>query len=246
MATTHLPLLDEVIAAHGGIERWAAVRHLTLQVRLSGNILALRFQSPRIRSWTVRVDTQQIHIVLDPFPRPGLIGCFDGQHLRIESGDGAHLQAQRRVRWSTNGTITRRVIWDDLDALYFFSYALWNYAVTPFLFRWTGFDCREDRPLRRRNGGSLRCLRVVYPPRFPTHCREQRFYFDDAGLLRRIDYSADVFGPWARAVHECGVHQTFDGLVFPTHRIVFARVGSQHALRLFSLMEGWVDHVAAE
>ena len=137
-------------------------------------------------------------------------------------------------------------MWNDLDLLYFLGYALWNYAATPFVFLWNGFECRENTPLRERNGPTLRALHVMYPPGFPTHCREQKFYFDDAGLLRRIDYSADVFGEWARAVHECDSHRMFDGLVFPTHRVVFARTPSGRPLRRVRLMEGWIDHVAVD
>ena len=241
---TTAPLLVEVVAAHGGIERWSAVRRLSLQVRVRGNILVLRLQSPRVRSLNVTIETHRIHVSLDPFPRAGQIGYFDGQEVRIETDD-ARIMAQREVRRSAEGTVTPRLVWDDLDLLYFLGYALWNYAVTPFVFLWTGFDCREGAPWRARDGATQRSLHVTYPPAFPTHSREQRFYFDDRGLLRRIEYSADVFGGWARAVHECDSHRTFDGLVFPTHRVVFARTAAGRARRALRLMEGWVDHVAA-
>jgi hypothetical protein len=198
-----------------------------------------------MRSFKVIVDTQRIHVSLDPFPRTGLIGDFDGQHVRIETRDVAHTVAQREIVRSADGAVRRRVAWDDLDLLYFLGYALWNYAVTPFVFLWSGFECREGAPARDHTGATLRSLHVIYPPAFPTHCREQWFYFDNAGLLRRIEYSADVFGGWARAVHECDSHRTFDGLVFPTHRVVFPRSAAGRARRAFRLMEGWIDHVAA-
>lgn len=73
---TNVPLLDEVVAAHGGAERWARVRRLELQVRIGGNILALRFKSPRNRSLEVTVDTRRVHVSLDPFPRRGMRGIF--------------------------------------------------------------------------------------------------------------------------------------------------------------------------
>ena len=191
------------------------------------------------------VDTHRIQISLDPFPRDGLIGYFDGQHVRIETGGEARVVARREVVRSAAGRVTRRLVWDDLDLLYFLGYALWNYTVTPFVFLWGGFDCREGAPRREPTGETLRSLHVIYPRAVPTHCREQRFYFDTAGLLRRIEYSAEVFGTWARAVHECDSHRTFDGLVFPTHRVVFPRTPSGRAFRSFRLMEGWVDHVQA-
>ena len=240
------PLLSEVVAAHGGLDRWAAVRRLSLHVRVGGNVLALRLQSPRIRSLSVSVETQRIHATLDPFPRPGLIGHFNRQHVRIETRDEARIVAQRDLQRSADGKVMRRLVWDDLDLLYFLGYALWNYAVTPFVFLWTGFECREGAPLRESNGTVLRSLDVIYPHAFPAHSRNQRFYFDDAGLLRRIEYSAEVFGDWARAVHECDSHRAFDGLVIPRHRVVFARARRGHPLRFLKLMEGWIDHAAAD
>ncbi len=236
------PLLAEVIAAHGGVERWSAAARLSLRIRIRGPMLLLRLTSPRLRAFDVSVHTRRVDISLDPFPRAGSIGCFDGQRVRIERGDGT-MMAEREVARSPS-RITRHLAWDDLDLLFFLGYALWNYAVTPFVFLWSGFECREGAPLKDDSGTTLRSLHVIYPPDFPTHCREQRFYFDTARLLRRIEYSADVFGPWARAVHECDAHRSFDGLTFPTHRVVFARTHSGRALRAFSLMEGWVDHVA--
>jgi hypothetical protein len=242
---TATPLLDEVIAAHGGTKRWAEVRRLSLRIRIRGNILLLRLQSPRTRFLNVSVDTQRIHTSLDWFPRQGMTGHLDGQYLRIESSDGRQVVAERDVRRTAEGRVIRRLVWDDLDLLYFLGYSLWNYAVTPFLFLWPGFECREGAPLRERNGATLRSLHVTYPPGFPTHSREQTCYFDTVGLLRRIEYSADVFADRARAVHYCEAHKTFDGLTFPTHRLVFARTASGRSLRWFRLMEGWVDDVAA-
>lgn len=61
-----VPLIDEVIAAHGGAERWARVRKLRIQVRIGGNILVLRVKSPRTRTFEVIVDARRVHISLDP------------------------------------------------------------------------------------------------------------------------------------------------------------------------------------
>lgn len=240
MATPQL--LRDAIDAHGGAERWNNVRRLSLRIRIRGTILALRLQSPRLRSLKVVVDTRRIHISLDPFLRDGLIGVFDGESMRIETRD-ARVVSQRVIERTSEGDIKRRLIWDDLDVLYFIGYALWNYSVTPFLFSWDGFECREGAPILDRRGAQLRALHVTYPGGFPAHSREQTLYFDDAGLLRRLDYSADVFASWARAVHECESHRTFAGLVFPTHRSVFVRLPSHEPLRTFRMMEGWIDHV---
>jgi hypothetical protein len=96
---------------------------------------------------------------------------------------------------------------------------------------------------REKDGSCWQTLRVTYPPAFPTHSRQQTFYFDDQWLLRRLDYTAYVFGEWTRGAHYCEDHKNFDGLIFPTHRVVYPRLPSGHPLRLFSVMEGWVEDV---
>lgn len=239
-------LLSTVIAAHGGIERWSDVHQLSLRIRIRGNILALRCKSPRTRALSVRVDTHRIGLSLTPFPRTGMIGHFDEREVRIEAAGSEGIVSQREhVRPLSEAQIRHRGVWDDLDLLYFLGYALWNYSVTPFLFLWPGFESHEGPLLHERDGSTLRSLHVRYPSAFPTHSRKQTFYFDDAGLLRRLDYSADVFSPRARAAHYCEWHRPFDGLIFPTHRVVFARTSSGRPLRLLPLMEGWIDDVAA-
>ena len=118
--------------------------------------------------------------------------------------------------------VRRRIRWDALDALYFGSYALWNYFVTPLFL--TQAHCREEG----------RRLHVTFADGVPTHSRRQTFHFGDDGLLTRLDYTAEVFGKWARAKHVCAEHRAFDGLVFPTRRRVTMR-GTRRPILI------WID-----
>lgn len=238
-----MTLVDEVLAAHGGLARWSETREVTLDLRIGGNIFATKFKSPRTRALQVSVDTQRIHARLRPFPRSGQSGVFEADRVRIETDDG-RVVAERRVVRGHDGRVVRRLVWDDLDALYFLGYALWNYTVTPFLFVWPGFECRESGEWREPDGSVWRTLTVTAPAGFPTHCREQVYYFDPGGLLRRLDYTADVFSPLARGAHLCEAHRTFDGFVWPTHRVVYFRRANGMPLRLVSVMEGWISSVS--
>lgn len=236
-------LLTKAIAAHGGLSRWQQISGLRLRVRIGGNILLTRFASPRARTLDVFVGTRRVHATLSPFPRPGHTGIFDDRRVRIETESGLVI-AEREHRGEA-GVSRARWIWDDLDVLYFLGYALWNYAVTPYLLSWPGFECREGEAWRDPRGEWRQRLHVTYPSGIPTHSREQTFYFDEAGLLRRLDYTAEVFGPSARAMHICQDHRSFDGLVFPTHRVVWWRLPSGRPLRVLRAMEGWVDSVTS-
>jgi hypothetical protein len=94
------------------------------------------------------------------------------------------------------------------STLYFAGHALWNYFTTPLLL--TRCEIEEHG----------RTMAVTFPAGIATHSRRQRFHFDESGLLTRLEYTAEVFGKWARGRHECRNHRSFDGLVFPTSRRV--------------------------
>jgi hypothetical protein len=235
-------LLAETIAAHGGLDRWEQVNRLRLRVRIGGTILLSRLASPRTRAFDADIETRRVGVRLRPFPRPGFTGIFDGGAVRIET-DAKAVVAERTIARGLTGEPERRLLWDDLDVLYFFGYAIWNYAVTPYLFLWQGFESREGTVWQEPGGGRWRTLHVVYPTSIPTHSRGQTLYFDERGWLQRLDYTAEIFGNIARAAHYCSGHQVFDGLVFPTHRVVWWRRSSGRPLRLMPVMEGWVDDV---
>jgi hypothetical protein len=134
--------------------------------------------------------------------------------------------------------VRRQLHWDSLDALYFAGYAMWNYLSIPFLFTREGFEVEEGEPLET-DGGPWRRLDVRFPEGFPTHCREQCFYFDHQGLLRRHDYTPDVVGPYARAAHLVSGHREVDGLVFGTHRHVVPRAPGGRSLPGPNVV--WID-----
>lgn len=84
---------------------------------------------------------------------------------------------------------------------------------------------------------------MTFPPDLPAHSREQVFYFDSAGHLRRNDYTAEVFGSWAKAAHLCHDDREFGGLVFPTRRRVYPRGPGNRPLPAPLLVRIDVDHV---
>lgn len=234
-------LLEEAIAAQGGRALWQKINRLDIHLRMGGNLIASKFQSPQIRSLHLIVDTKKVYAEISPFPRPGLKGILDGFKVTI-ADQNDQIIASRDFSADAQGRIKRALIWGDLDLLYFLAYALWNYTMTPIFFTWPGFECSEVGEWQE-DGEILRKLRVIFPTTIPTHSREQVFYFDKKGLLIRFDYTAYVFSSLARGVHYCLDHKNFNGLVFPTHRIVYWRKPSGRALKLFKAMEGWIDDV---
>ncbi|HEY6288683.1 MAG TPA: hypothetical protein VIW48_04485, partial [Nitrospiraceae bacterium] len=62
----------------------------------------------------------------------------------------------------------------------------------------------------------------TFPPTVATHSPEQIFYYDADFMQRRMDYIVQVNGD-AMVAHYSSSPKTFDGLVFPTHRLVYRR-----------------------
>jgi hypothetical protein len=55
-----------------------------------------------------------------------------------------------------------------------------------------------------------------------AHTTQQSYYFDDTGLLRRLDYSVGILGG-GPAVHYPSQYREFDGIMVPTRRRVYVR-----------------------
>jgi hypothetical protein len=214
-------LLDRAIEAHGGLARFQATREVVLRIRSGGFAFVMRRQRATLPEFEARVPTGEPGLVISPYPEPGKRGQFEPNRVWIESEDGTLIAERENPRAAFRGP-RRQLRWDDLDLLYFAGYAIWNYVSAPFMFTRPGFELNELDPWEE-DGERWRRLRVRFPDDIPTHSQEQHFYFDEHGLLRRLDYTAEVFGSWAKAAHYCWDHKPFDGLVVPTRRKVFPR-----------------------
>lgn len=214
-------MLDEVLDAHGGGERWRAARRISIRVRSGGLLVRTRMAGNRFADCRIEVEVAEPRAVADPFPRDGERAVFDRGAVRVETADGEVLESRADPRPAFFGVsgLRRNLRWDALDSIYFAGYALWNYLTTPLLLTREGVDVREGEPWRA-DGETWRRLEVRFPDGLDTHSREQTLYFDDDRMLRRHDYVAEVIGGWAHAAHMCADQVEAGGLVFPTRRWV--------------------------
>jgi hypothetical protein len=214
-------LLDEVLEAHGGLERWRAARTVQARVRSGGLLLRTRVPGNRFADYRLAVEVDQPRAVMDPFPKHGQRGVFERGRVRIET-DAGDLIASRddpRAAFFGRAGLRRNLRWDALDSAYFAGYAMWNYLTTPLLLTRDGVEVGEGDSWEE-DGERWRRLEVTFPDGLDTHSRRQSFYFDAQGRLRRHDYVAEPVGRWARAAHYCAEHAQAGGLVFPTRRRV--------------------------
>jgi hypothetical protein len=239
-------LLDEVLAAHGGLDRWRAVTALTAHGRFGG-LLRSRFPGNRMANVNVRVQLAEQHIVFDGFPHEDQRAVFDRGDVRIETFDGELIEARRNARaaFAGRGGIRRNLRWDALDVAYFAGYAWWNYLSTPMLLTRDGVTVVEGATWAEA-GEHWRRLEVSFPPNIHTHSRRQTIYVDASGLIRRHDYVAEPVGRWAHAAHYCDEHRQVAGLVFPTRRRVRPRAPGGRSLPKPLLVGLDIDHIEIE
>ena len=216
-----VPLLAEVIEAHGGSEAWRASPELELQVSAGGLAVAAKLQRSGLHNLVARVATAQQRVVFTPYPRRGHRGVFEQGAVRIEAADGRVIHERAHARDDLKSP--RRLLWwDTLDLLYFGASSLWTYVAMPFIFAERGFDV-STRDQWVEHGHVWRRLAVTFPADLHTHSRQQVVYVGDDGLIRRHDYTAEEFGGWAASAHYWFDHHAFDGLIVPRKRRVFVR-----------------------
>ena len=140
---------------------------------------------------------------------------------RIWKDNKGHVLYQRLEPRASFADDVVQTPWDQLQRLYFVSYTLWNYFNTPFLLTQPGFEVSE----LESHEENWRCLHVRFPASVPTHCSEQILFFNQKGLLQRLDYAPEVVAS-TPVSHYCFDHQTFSRLIFPTLRRVAGRTGA--------------------
>jgi hypothetical protein len=215
-------LLSSVLAAHGGQIEWGKTAEITARISLGGPFWAARGWPDLYLDQVVRLDPHREHITFEPFAGSTQSSTLDvaPERVTITSQDGRIIDERMDPRGSfplpfNPGTTP----WDAVQVAYFTSAAVWNYLTVPFVFTMPGVEAREIAPWIE-DGQTWRRLAVTFPKSLPNHNTHQVFYYDDAFLQRRMDYSPDVTGspPVAHYTHDA---KTFDGFVFPTRRRVY-------------------------
>jgi hypothetical protein len=235
-------LLERAIAAHGGMERFERTERLAADLHVGGVALPMRFQRGKLSNYTGEVWTREPRAVLTPFPGTNRRGVLERDRVRIESLDGEVLSERANARAAFGGR--RNLWWDDLDLLYFAGYALWGYMVAPFALAQPAYEIDDEEPWQE-NGETWEGIRVTFPADVPAHSRQQSYWFGPDGLIRRNDYTAEVFGGWAKAAHYCFDYREFDGFKVATRRRAMPRGPGRRPVRPIAVVTIAIDDVRA-
>ena len=213
-------LVDLAVQAHGGLERWEQYSRFRASASITGAIWSMKSVGGLLDDVSLEGEIRDERMTITPFPTLGEYATWEPSRQSIETAEGLLLEERLDPAASFVGQ-TRRSPWDDFQAAYFASEANWNYFVAPFIFTRSDFVTAEIEPWNE-DGQEWRRLLVTYPEGVVAHCRQQTYYFDDTGLLRRLDYSVDILGG-GPAVHYPSDYREFGGIMVPTKRLVYVR-----------------------
>jgi hypothetical protein len=204
-------LLERVVDAYGGADRWRDISVIEAELSAGGLLLAWkRGRAGRFDRLRVVADVHRQQIRYPAF-HEGMDGVLRGHDVSLETSDGPVMRRQgARARFPYG---QRLLHWDALDMMYFFGYAIWNYLTFPALL------LRAD--MRWEQTGE-QLLTGTFPAELATHCPRQTFRIDpETGLVDQHHYTAEVFGPgWARACHLTSEYREADGIRYASHRRV--------------------------
>jgi hypothetical protein len=209
-------VLDRAIEAYGGEERWRSLERI--EARVSGSGLLFRWKRGRgFEDIAVTAKVWEPWCRLAPVDERGALGILDGHDVRIELPSG-EVVAERPYARDSFPYGRRLFHWDLADAVYFTAYAFWNYLTLPALL------IRDDIRWRQLDETTLE---ANIPDWIPTHSRKQKFHFDpETGLLSQYDYTAEVFGSWAKASHLLE-HARSDGVVYTSDRLIMPTIAGK-------------------
>lgn len=213
-------LLSFTIEAHGGLENWNRFDKISTRIYAGGATWERKQQVGLMRDVEVTVDTRTQNTLFRPNYDQDIQFRFDPQRVVIENNNGQVIEELLQPRRSFDGQ-DRTSPWSRPQAVYFSGYAMWTYLNAPFNFAGPGYEASEIEPWQEK-GETWRRLKVVFPEHIATHNREQVFYIDKDGLIRRHDYNVEISGN-AGGAHYLYDHRDFQGVKVPTRRSVFIR-----------------------
>jgi len=209
-----MALLDDVIDASGGLDRWSSLNRFTLHLSVGGTLFSSAGHAREFKDVTAEGSTRTQSVRFTGITGGEHSGSFQPDAITIESLDGEVLRTWRNPSLAFPAA-SAPALADELHLVFFCGVAIWNYLTIPFLLAHPDVVLEELSP--RSEGTEIwRRLRAQFPAHLITLAPEQIFYFDQNALQRRTDH--DLFG--MKVAHHSWAHDNFGGIVVPTLRRV--------------------------
>jgi hypothetical protein len=211
-----MAILEGILGGAGQIEQWRRLERFTAHVSVDGTLLSRKGWAGGLKEVVAEGSTRTQSIRFTGFTAPDMRGQYRPDFASIETLDGGLIRARENPLRALRAHADS-FLWDELDLLSFCAAKVWHCLTLPFVLADPGVTL-EELPVWRERGETWRRLRAVLPPDVAACAPEQIFYFDQAGLQRRMDYRPiDLCGAWI--ANFCSAHQPFTGIMLPTlHR----------------------------
>jgi hypothetical protein len=203
-------LLNEVLEAAGGLNRWDTLTRFVTHLSVDGALLARHGKAGLLEETVAEGLTRMVSIRLQGFPASGWDACMEPGRMRIEQLNGEVLGERSAPRIDFDAT------WDDLQLAYFCCRSIWICMTAPFVLTYPGVIVEEIPATAGMANNKLHRLRALFPSRIAAFGSEQTYHFDQAMLLKRVDYHID--GTAGVISDHCSAHHDFSGFVIPTLR----------------------------
>lgn len=207
-----MALLDDVIEAHGGLDRWNELERFTLHLSIGGKFLSQVGRTDSSGELIAEGSTRAPSVRFAGLMGADTCGSYHPDLVTAEALDGSVLRSWHNPRLAFT-TATIASLTDELQLIFFCGFSIWNYLATPFLLSHPDVETEELSPWLE-SARPWRRLRALFPPHLVTHSTEQIFYFDDSGLQRRTDHQLGN----TRIAHYSWAHQNFCDIILPTLR----------------------------
>ncbi len=206
-------LLEDVLQASGGLDRWRQLKRFTVHLSIGGALFARKCGSAVIKDVVVQGGVHEQALEITGFTAPDRRALYRPDRLALERSDGELINE----RCATAAEFRRDLkasTWDELQLAFYCGSLVRTYLDVPFVLAEADVMIKELTPL---NGGemSLRPLRVRFPERLAPHAAENTFYFDHESLLRLQEYVAPQEDGLTIAQMFSG-HQRYSGILVPT------------------------------
>lgn len=229
-------LLESVLKAHGGLDRWTKFSKLTATIVSGGGLFQLKGIEEDLTPREITVILANEITYIAPFGKPDWHATFTPNRVAVESNTGELILEVNNPRNLFSGHVMATP-WEAKHRAYFTGYTLWTYLTTPFLLAHPGIEVTEISPWQEGNE-SWRGLHVQFPDEIASHSKEQIFYFGEDFLLRRQDYAVDIAGGFWSAHYDSDMIEV-DGFRFPTKRRVYLRAPNGKPIK--EMLMVWID-----
>ena len=191
------PLLDQVIDAHGGLDRWNRFEKVEAEIVGGGGLFRFKGSPPVSGPRQVTIWLHEQRATIAPAGAADQFVLFTPDRVAIERTDGS-IVAERGTPRDAFAGHQMSTPWDALHQAYFSGQAQSTYFKTPFLLAGDGVEVEEVEPWQE-GSETWRVLRATFPASLETHSRVQHFYFGEDLMLRRHDYQLNMAGGFGAA-----------------------------------------------